>query len=128
MIMSQKAPLVTMTDDSKEWVTIKVPSDVRDDARDDPRTYGQVMRAGLENEPFADGDVGDLRPFGGEVPDLSGELEATKEDINELKDMIDSLAFDGGVLDGEAEEIMGRLDDLEARLPRKVAEELEGQR
>ena len=38
-----------MTDsDAKEWVTIKIPEGVRDDARDDPRTYGEIMRDGLE--------------------------------------------------------------------------------
>ena len=33
--------------DAKEWVTVKVPKEVRDDAREDPRTYGEIMRAGL---------------------------------------------------------------------------------
>ena len=47
-----------MTDDSKEWVTIKIPASIRNAARDDARTYGQIMQAGLDNEPFADGAHG----------------------------------------------------------------------
>ena len=39
-----------MTDDAKEWVTVKVEKPVRDAARDDPRTYTEIMRAGLNAE------------------------------------------------------------------------------
>jgi hypothetical protein len=35
-------------DDAKKWVTIKVPKTVRDDAREDPRTYGEIMRDGMD--------------------------------------------------------------------------------
>ena len=35
--------------DRKEWVTVKLPKEIRDAARDDPRTYGEIMRAGLED-------------------------------------------------------------------------------
>lgn len=34
--------------ESKEWVTIKVPATVRDRAREDERTYAEIMRAGLD--------------------------------------------------------------------------------
>jgi len=85
-----------MTDDEPaEWVTIKVKEPARNAARDDPRTYTEILRAGL------DGDVGDLEPFGGEVPDLSGLLEADKADIDALREQID-------------------------RIPERTADELEG--
>ena len=40
--------------DRKQWVTIKIPEGVRDDARDDPRTYGEIMRDGLETTETPD--------------------------------------------------------------------------
>lgn len=39
-----------MSDDTKEWVTIKIPKAERDDAREDDRTYGEIMRAGLNDD------------------------------------------------------------------------------
>lgn len=36
-----------MTNDAKEWVTVKVPKRVRDAASEDPRTYGEVMQTGV---------------------------------------------------------------------------------
>jgi hypothetical protein len=45
--------------------------------------------------------------------------------VEELETRIDTLAFDGAVSESEAERIIGRLEDLEAQLPRKVAEELQ---
>jgi len=35
-------------DGAKEWVTVKIPKYVRDDAQDDPRTYEEIMLDGLE--------------------------------------------------------------------------------
>ena len=60
-----------MTDDAKEWVTVKVEKPVRDAARDDPRTYTEIMRDGLE---LAGG-----KPTG----DVSGDPIGTSE-FNEL--------------------------------------------
>lgn len=37
-----------MNDDATKWVTIKIPKEVRDEARPDPRTYGDIMLDGLE--------------------------------------------------------------------------------
>jgi len=44
-----------MTDDAKEWVTIKVPKEQRDAARDRPETYGEVLAAGVE--ALSDGPI-----------------------------------------------------------------------
>jgi hypothetical protein len=43
--------------DAKEWKTVKVEEAVRDEARDDPRTYTEIMRAGLDETPADTGGV-----------------------------------------------------------------------
>ena len=64
-----------MTDDTKEWVTIKIPKATRNEARDDPRTYGEIMEAGLAGD-LAEGttklyQVGDGEP----VDELMAKLD-----------------------------------------------------
>ncbi|AFH21845.1 hypothetical protein OSG_eHP10_00175 [environmental Halophage eHP-10] len=39
-----------MTNDAINWKTVKIPEAVRDDAQEDPRTYGEIMRAGLDED------------------------------------------------------------------------------
>ena len=39
-----------MADDAKSWKNIRIEEPVRDDARDDPRTYTEIMRDGLADE------------------------------------------------------------------------------
>jgi hypothetical protein len=94
--------------DSKEWVTIKVPQAVRDEARDDPRTYGQVLRAGLEHEPF-----------GGSITDA---------DVERLIDTIAAEADGQGRVDDSelAREVARQMDYGE--LANAVADELEARR
>lgn len=95
--------------ESKEWVTIKVPKEIRNEAREDNRTYGEVMADGLNQER-----VGPLPD--GEVPDIHS---PSAEDIAEqLEDHIEYPERQ------DTETIINRLEDLESRLPRKVAEEL----
>lgn len=94
-----------MTEDSINWVTIKVPEEVRDEARDDDRTYGEIMQAGLGTHPVES-----------DVP--------VDEIAEELKAEIDSLTFSGAVFEEEAERIMDRIDDLQSQVPKDVAEEL----
>ena len=49
------------------WVTIKVPERTRDKAQEDPRTYEEIMKAGLvESEP-----VGEITP----------EIEALRKEV-----------------------------------------------
>ena len=50
-----------MTDDggSKTWVTIKIPKQTRDHARQLPQTYSEIMQAGidvLEGRPLDEGE------------------------------------------------------------------------
>ncbi|UBF23304.1 hypothetical protein M1M40_gp26 [Halorubrum tailed virus 29] len=47
-----------MSDNTKDWANIRIEEPVRDEARDDPRTYSEIMRAGLE------GDEGEVETGG----------------------------------------------------------------
>jgi hypothetical protein len=64
--------------ESKEWVTIKIPKSVRSDAKDDPRTYEEIMRAGL----VFDIDPNTLERF----RELKGELDDKQEGPNSTVD------------------------------------------
>lgn len=57
-----------MTDGAKEWETIKIEAAVRDDARDDPRTYSDIMRAGLEVDGY-DAALAEMQLDSGELVD-----------------------------------------------------------
>lgn len=95
-----------MTDDKKEWVTIKIPEDVRDDAREDPRTYEAIMRDGLD-----DGDY-PADELTLDVDDLASEIADRVEDT-------------GGVGPEQvAREVSRRLDY--AQVANAVADEVEG--
>ena len=73
-----------MTDNAKEWVTVKVERPVRDEAQDDPRTYTEIMRAGLAN--------GQLGPDHAEPPleveHQSVELDDTLVDADAIADAV----------------------------------------
>ena len=89
-----------MTDDAKEWVTVKVEKPVRDDAQDDPRTYTEIMRDGMKDNKQADPD--DLQEAFG-LPDEAFPDDFTLEinddlaggvpaDLREQLDRIESAA------------------------------------
>lgn len=103
------------------WPTIAVPEDVRDDAREEEPTYGELLRMGIvaHQEALVNTD-GELIT---EQPDPSefGQV-ATVEDLEQLKNEL-SMANEPGV-EIDAQEIISRIEDLETTLPRKVAEEL----
>jgi len=83
-----------------EWVTIKVPAETRDKARDDPRTYEEILQAGLQSEPPED--------FG--LVRRKSKTEAQCDGVD-----VDEQAIANAVT-----------SDLLASLPSKVAEEMEG--
>jgi len=93
------------SDDSTDWVTIKIHEHVRDQARDDARTYTEILQDGL-NEPTTNGDN----------PDSEAVVNAIK---NEL-----SMANDPGV-QIDVQRLYNRLDDLESSIPSKTVDELE---
>ncbi len=57
-----------------------------------------------------------------------GHYQETEAELiaEQLKDEIDSLAFDGVVFEEEAERICKRIEELESRIPKKTADEMEG--
>ena len=89
--------------DSKEWANIRIEEPVRDAARDDPRTYTEIMRAGLAN--------GQLGPEHAEPPlevgHQSVELDDTLVDADEIADAV-----------------AGREVTLEASERQRIAEEV----
>jgi len=66
--------------DAKEWVTVKIPEHVRDQARDDPRTYGEIMRAGLGD---GEEEMGGVESSLQEIEERTGRMERTLEELAE---------------------------------------------
>ena len=68
-----------MSNDAIDWVTIKIPKTVRDLARDDDRTYGEIMQAGM-----GDSDTKPMRVV--PVEDVVGrDLPQSKIDYVEIE-------------------------------------------
>jgi hypothetical protein len=78
-------------------------------------TYDDVIQrlAGADDTPTPDATA-TIKP--------ELDTEAVDDIANSI---VESRNFQGAVTEDEAERILGRLDDLEARLPSKVAEELQ---
>jgi len=100
-----------MTDESegaKDWVTIKLPASVRDQARPDPRTYGEIMQAGLDApNPESDADVNrDL--LAEQVVDL---LAAELGDPAELREQLDRIQSAAETAEERTGRIEGALED-----------------
>lgn len=100
-----------MTDDATEWVTVKIPEEVRDAAREDERTYGEVMEAGLD----AEGTHGtEVYQVGDDDPAMQFDevLDASKADIPDAEEIAREVArhFDyAEVATKTADEVEGRL-------------------
>jgi len=93
-----------MTDEKKEWKTIKIPEGVRDDAQSDPRTYEQIMRAGLDNEPMAEVS-----------PEVSLDVDTVASALKETLEGVDAELSD---------DVQAQLDRIEAAA--ETAEERTG--
>lgn len=93
-----------MSDDSKDWVNIRIEEPVRDDARADDRTYTEIMADGLaaDRGERASGDThSDAEGFD---VDLDEELSADlPDDLREQLDRIEDAAT-------TAEERAGRVE------------------
>jgi len=96
--------------DSKEWVTIKIPKRIRDDAQADPRTYGEIMADGLDEEYREQTiDVEDARILAQHVEralspyfaDLAGVNDAS--DIRQLAEAIKTIEEQTGNLERQLE-------------------------
>ena len=91
-----------MTDDAKEWVTVKIEAPVRDEAQDDPRTYSEIMRAGVDKTPADTGEVD------------SAALVALEDRVDEVIEMLEKIQNDWEYLNGE--EIHGGVHESEHEL------------
>jgi len=156
-----------------EWVTIKIPEETRDTARETDATYDTIMQMGItayqEGLVNTDGEVIGETPEPGEfgqiatVEDLEqlkdelsmanepgvdapmveiqqaletqeeiidtqeeviGYMEQTIDEVQQQRDMLVQIIEAVGDGKVDSEEVAGKIEDLENRLPRKVAEEL----
>lgn len=87
----------------KEWVTIKIPKETRDAAREDSRTYGEVMADGLDKNAMQESPEGIEKMMGGDI----------KEEIERVRAIVENHTTNEPVT-------------LEATEYRKIADELEG--
>jgi len=89
------------------WVTIKIPEEVRDDAREAEGTYADIMRAGLN---------GDTQSTTNTQSQTHTHTTNTAEIIEELRDEL-SMAPDPGVDEEQiVDDVSKQLDDLETEL------------
>lgn len=112
-----------------DYATIRVPQDAFEKAKqrknDSNMTWAEYLTDANRGSPDATDVATEITArLNLDADDAKEEIQAMKEEVNTLKQEIDSLAFDGAVSDTEAERIMGRIDDLESTLPRKVAQEV----
>jgi hypothetical protein len=91
-----------MTGKAKDWANIRIEEPVRDAARDDPRTYTEIMRAGLDApNPESDADVNRDLLAEQVVDTLAGEI--LPDDLRARLDRIEDAAT-------TAEERAGRIE------------------
>jgi archaellum component FlaC len=108
-----------MTDDAKEWVTIKVPETVRDDAREDPRTYGEIMRAGTEGAPDFDLEQEALFERLSGVEDVLGQNNIQREEfrvqLEEMQETLERIESSASTVEERTGRIEQALEDMGAR-------------
>jgi hypothetical protein len=105
-----------MTDDTKEWVTIKIEKPVRDAAKDDDRTYSEIMRDGLEKGgSWDDADVDEFRELfkNADVDGISVESGGLSDDVREQLDRIEAAAQ---TAEDRAGSIERTVEDMEGRM------------
>jgi len=104
-----------MTDDSTEWVTVKIHEQVRDDASDDDRTYTEIMRAGLEETPTPDGEIpaGMLRSI---VHDALDGVEIPAADMDaEVREQLERIEAAASTAEERTGSIERQLEDMGGR-------------
>jgi len=92
--------------DRTNWVTVKIPETVRDAAREDNRTYAEIMQDGLseidtQNSPNADLDIDALGDSIRDQLSMANE-PGVQLDVDQLFNQLDTLE--------------GRLKDLETQV------------
>ena len=110
-----------MSDDAKEWKTVKIEAPVRDDAQADPRTYSEIMRAGLDETPA------DTDPDPPGFDEINERLEGKLLTESQAKELMNTSP-------DEMREQLDRIEDAAreatnaAQNAERAAEELAGQR
>jgi hypothetical protein len=108
---------LTLTDDTKEWVTVKIPKAERDAAQDDPRTYGDIMRAGLEQDTTGTQDL-DAQEIAATIrqelgfdgdPENVADVDALAEAVADRIDTHTTVTLEASEYSNIADEIQGRL-------------------
>ena len=69
---------------------MKLPKEIRDAARDDPRTYGEIMQAGLEDAPTPNAEIpeGVVREA---LYDALAGVEVGAPDVSDRLERIESM-------------------------------------
>jgi len=115
-----------MTNDAKEWKTVKIEAPVRDDAQADPRTYSEIMRAGLD----ADTEQVQEQLYREELEAINDKLQT----IEGAQAGTVSRALEIGEATGDLRDQLDRIEDAAreatnaAQNAERAAEELAGQR
>ena len=107
-----------MTDDAKEWVTVKVEKPVRDDAQDDPRTYTEIMRAGLEETPTPEGHIpeGVVRSAVCDALDGVDPTPATNGvELGDLREQLDRIESAASTAEERTGSIQNTLENMGGR-------------
>jgi hypothetical protein len=106
-----------MTDGNKEWVTVKIEEPVRDKAKDDPRTYTQIMQAGLDNEPMAEvsPEVSlDVDTVANALKETLGDVDAELSD--EIQQQLDRIEAAAQTAEDRTGSIQRTVEDMEGRM------------
>jgi len=81
--------------EKKEWVTIKIPEPIRDKARTDNRTYGEIMQAGLRDDSPEGSDTEAILHRLNNLEDVAGsnnvQREEFREDLAEIKHLLEQI-------------------------------------
>lgn len=112
-----------MSDDAKEWVTVKVPKadkEQADDYRPEDSTFGDCLVAGAERlNEHLDSDPGPRAHVEPELnipPDVLAEaLEASLEFPEEVKEQLDRIESAASTAEERTGQIQGTLDELGGR-------------
>lgn len=92
------------SDDATDWVTIKIPETVRDQARDmDGHTYHELMTAGM-----------DAIQNGADLEDVKNELSMANEpgvelDVERVMDALETVEERTGRIERTLEDVEGRM-------------------
>lgn len=99
-----------MSDDAINWVTVKIPEMVRDDAQDDPRTYAEIMRAGLDSDGAGEIDNSLEQLY----TDIINTQDKTINELQRQRDILEQVlrAVDAGEVDPDG--MSGQLDRIES--------------